>query len=53
MLKPDLSTASLNLINTSEFHPHDFNCVMFSDYTICEDTLVSYWSYTYYNGRWD
>jgi hypothetical protein len=44
MLKPDLSTASLNLINTSEFPLHDFNCVMFP---------VSCWSYTYYNGCWD
>jgi hypothetical protein len=55
VLKPDLSAASLNLINTSEFAPpgHDSNYIMFPDYTICEDTLVSCWSYTYYNGRWD
>jgi hypothetical protein len=41
MLKPDLSTASLHAINTSELSRHDFNCVSFEDYRICEDTLVS------------
>ena len=43
MLKPDLSTASLHVINTSELTPHDFNDVIFEDYRICEDTLVSCW----------
>ena len=44
MLKPDLSTASLHVINTLTF-THDFNGVIFKDYRICEDTLVSCWSH--------
>ena len=44
VLKPDLSTASLHVINTSELTLHDFNHVFFRDYGICEDTLVSYWT---------
>ena len=53
VLEPDLSTASLNVINTSELTPHDFNRVQFQEYTICEDTLVSCWFYKNfrYNGR--
>ena len=47
MLKPDLSTASLHFINTSEFTPHDFKHVFFEDYRICEGTLVFYWT-SYY-----
>jgi hypothetical protein len=43
MLKPDLSTASLHVINIYELSPHDFNYVTFEDYRICEDTLVSCW----------
>ena len=43
MLKPDLSAASLHVINTSELTPHDFDYVSFEDYRICEDTLVSCW----------
>ena len=50
ILKPDLSTASLHVINTFELTPHDFNYVSFQDYRICEDTLVSCWSY--YDGGW-
>ena len=46
ILKPDLSSASLHIINTAELTPHDFNCVMFEDYSICEDTLVSCWTYS-------
>ena len=45
VLKPDLSTPSLHVINTSELTPHDFDYVFFQDYRICEDTLVSCWSY--------
>jgi hypothetical protein len=43
VLKPDLSTASLHVINTSELVPHNFNFVNFEDYRFCEDTLVSCW----------
>ena len=45
MLKPDLSTASLHVINTSELTPHDFRYGYFENYRICEDTLVSCWTY--------
>ena len=45
ILKPDLSTASLHFVNTSELIPHDFEYVFFEDYRICEDTLVSCWFY--------
>jgi hypothetical protein len=41
MLKPDLSTASLRVINTSKPHPRDFHLLIFQDYKICEDTLFS------------
>ena len=44
MLKPDLSTASLHVINTSELPPHIH---YLEDYRICEDTLVSCWNYRY------
>ena len=43
MLQADLSTASLHVINTSEHTPHDFGYVLFQDYRICEDALVSCW----------
>ena len=45
ILKSDLSTASLHVINTSEPTFHDFDYVFFEDYRICEDALVSCWSY--------
>jgi hypothetical protein len=45
MLKPDLSTASLHVINIYELSPHDFNYATFEDYRICEDTLFSCWIY--------
>ena len=45
MLKPDLSTTSLHVV-TSELTPHNFNDVIFEDYRICEDTLVSCWFYS-------
>jgi hypothetical protein len=43
MLKPDLSNASLHVLNIYELSPHDFNYVTFEDYRICEDALVSCW----------
>ena len=44
-LKPDLSTASLQSINTSELLPHEYGYISFRDYMICEDSLVSFWRY--------
>ena len=41
MLKPDLSAASLQVINASEVTPYDFYRNSFQSYRICEDTLVS------------
>ena len=43
ILKPDLSTASLHVVNTPELTPHNFPFVYMEDYRICEDTLVSCW----------
>ena len=43
ILKPDLSTASLHVVNTPELTPHNFPFVYLEDYRICEDTLVSCW----------
>jgi hypothetical protein len=51
-LKPDLSTASLHVVNTSELTPYDFDYVSFEDYRICEDTLVSCWTHHDYRYRW-
>jgi hypothetical protein len=45
MLSPDLSTASLHVINTSEHTSLDFDDIFFENYRICEDTLVSCWIY--------
>ena len=46
MLKPDLSSASLHVINTYEPTPHDFRHIRYrGDYRICEDTLVFCWMY--------
>ena len=45
MLKPDLSTTSLRVINTPELCPRDFHFLFFQDYKFCEDTLVSCWFY--------
>ena len=42
-LQPDLRTVSLHTISISEDTPHDFDYVIFEDYRICEDTLVSCW----------
>ena len=48
-LKPDLSTASVRVIDTSEITPHNFLFVYyFRKYMICEDTLVSCYIYTDY-----
>ena len=44
IVKPDLSDASLHVINTSELTPHDFEDVFFQSYRICEDILVSCWT---------
>ena len=42
ILKPDLSTASLHVINFTEFNRRiEFD---FGDYRICEDTLVTGWT---------
>ena len=49
-LKPDLSTASLHFINTSELNSQDFEYVLCEDYRICEDTFVSCWIYDVYDG---
>ena len=43
VIKPDLSDASLQVINTCEPFPHDFNKIILQRYKICEDTLVSFW----------
>ena len=50
ILKHDLSTASLHLINTSKLTTQEFNYVTFQDYMICEDILLSCWSYPSSNG---
>ena len=53
MLKPDLTTASIRVINTSEPTPHNFDYVFFQDYRICEDALVSCWiSNSYHLNFW-
>ena len=44
-LKPDLSTASLHDLYTSELFPHDRRSTFFQGYRICKDTLVSFWRY--------
>jgi hypothetical protein len=56
-LKPDLSSASLHHINTSELFPSYYGYTFFHGYRICEDTLVSFclWQsesngYAYYRG---
>jgi hypothetical protein len=43
IVKPDLSDASLHVINTSGLTLHNFKNVSFQSYRICEDTLVSIW----------
>ena len=43
ILKPDLSAASLHVINNSEITMHrNLNIASSSNYMICEDTLVSF-----------
>ena len=51
IIKPDLSDASLHVINASEITPHDFNVVSFLCYRICEDTLVSCWINHYHQNQ--
>ena len=46
ILKSDLSSASLHIINTPELTPHDFYYVLLEEYSICENTLVSSWVYS-------
>ena len=46
ILKPDLTSASLCVINTAEVTSHDIDHVTFEDYSICEDTLVTCWTYS-------
>ena len=41
ILEPDLSTASLRVVNISELTPLIFEYIRFQEYTICEDALVS------------
>ena len=43
IIEPDLSDASLYLINSSELNLLNFYYVSFQSYRICEDTLVSCW----------
>ena len=43
MLELDLSTTSLHVIKIPELTPYDFKHIIFQDYRICEDTLVSCW----------
>jgi len=51
LLEPDLSAASLHVINAFGRGPYDFGGAVFQDYRICEDTLGCCWSETYYG--WD
>jgi hypothetical protein len=50
MLKPDLSTASLHVMKTSEYNHHDFDFANSED-RICEDTLVTLGTYDDYPSR--
>ena len=47
ILKADLSTAFLHVINSSErrITPRDFSFVILQDYRLCDDTIISYWFY--------
>ena len=49
MIEPDLSAASLYVINIPEITRHDFTSVYLSKYMICEDTLVSHFSISNYD----
>ena len=48
IIEPDLSDASLQLINASELSPPGVDKRVYQRYNICEDTLVSCW-YDYTN----
>jgi hypothetical protein len=45
IVEPDLSTASVHLINTSGLSSEDYACLFTKDYRVCEDTVVSCWVY--------
>jgi hypothetical protein len=48
IVKPDLSDASLHVINSSILTLHNFQNASFaSSYRICDDTLVSFWCNSY------
>ena len=49
MIEPDLSAASLYVINIPEITRHDFTSVYLSKYMICEDTLVSHFTISNYD----
>ena len=51
ILKPDLSTASLHVINFFEtlVFPHELSYITGQNYRICEDNFVSCWFYEYHN----
>ena len=44
IVKPDLSDASLHVINPSQLTPRKFEDVHTQSYRICEDTLVFCWT---------
>ena len=44
IVKPDLSDASLHIINTSDFTPPHCDYVSLRNYRICEDNLVCFWT---------
>ena len=49
MIEPDLSTATLYVINTPETTRRDFTRVYLPEYMICEDTLVSFFTISEFN----
>ena len=49
IIDPNLITASLRVINTSEISPHYLRDVYIPEHMICEDTLVSYFINRKYN----
>ena len=44
IVKPDLSDATLHVINSSQLTPHTFEYEIAQSYRICEDTLVYCWT---------
>ena len=51
IVKPDLSDASLRVINTSGPTPYNVFDRCFESYRICEDNLVSWWIDCYLDGN--